>query len=181
MVAERSGAAPVVEEVRFTECDEAIFQHGGIPLRALEVAVRRCCELTGSSGAAAAIADGQRTVCRARSGSMAPDIGVEVPQHGLTSLSIRSRRLWRCDDAEGEPRADRTACQALGIRSMVIAPIVIPKRVLGVLEVFSPSPFAFDDYHSAAVQLVASALAIATVRGVSDNRSDFRRELLPPG
>src|SRR5581483_8068000 len=108
----------------------------------------------------------------------APDVGVEVPQQGLTALAIRSRQLWRCDDTEREPWANQSACRDLGIRSVVIAPIILPKRILGVLEVFSPSPRAFDDYDSATVQLIASALAIAGSR-VPQNRSDLGANLLP--
>jgi GAF domain-containing protein len=164
----------VIDELGRPDRNTSIY-NSGIPLPALETAVKRCCELTGASGAAVAISDGQRIVCRARAGSTAPDVGVEVPQEGVTALSIRSRRLWRCDDAEDEPSINQSACRALGIRSIVIAPICIPKQVLGVLEVSSPSPFAFDNYHSAAVQLIASALAVPIVKGFSHNRT-----FLPP-
>ncbi len=155
-------------------------QISGIPLSALQAGVVRSCYLTGASGAAVAISDGRRMVCRARAGSTAPDLGVEVSQEGMTALSIGTRRLWRCNDAEREPRVNRSVCRALGIRSIVIAPILHPERVLGVLEVFSPSPSAFDDYHSAMLQLIASALAVAISRGYSQNPSGERGELLLP-
>jgi GAF domain-containing protein len=147
-----------------SEWQDAICRRSQIPLPALQTGVQRSCDLTGGTGAAVAISDGEAMVCRARAGTTAPEIGIEVPQDGLTALAIRSRRLWCCDDTEREPWANQEACRALGIRSMVIAPIVLPKRVLGVLEVFSPSPRAFGDYHSSAVQLIASALAVAVVR-----------------
>lgn len=151
----------------------------GMPIPALQAGVVRSCDLTGASGAAVAISDGRRMVCRARAGNTAPDVGVEVSEEGLTALSVRTGRLWRCDDAEREPWANRNACRALGIRSIVVAPIVVPNRVLGVLEVFSPAPSAFSDYHSATVQLIAGALAVAMSLGFSQNRPPEGRELLP--
>ncbi len=159
--------------------ESALYPRSLVPLPALQAGVRRCCELTGGSGAAVAIADGQAIVCQARTGDTAPDIGLEVPQQGLTALAIRSRRVWCCNDTDYEPWADRSACRALGIRSVVIAPMVLPKQVLGVLEVFSPSPGAFNDYHSTAVQLIASALALVIVKCRLQNRSPGIEGLLP--
>lgn len=146
------------------------WQHqAGLPIPALQAGVVRSCDLTRATGAAVAISDGRRMVCRARAGHTAPDIGAEVPPDGVTALSVRTGRLWRCDDTEREPWVNRNVCRALGIRSMVIAPLVLPDRVLGVLEVFSPSTFAFDDHRSATVDLIASALALAVVKGCSTN------------
>jgi GAF domain-containing protein len=166
-VEQRSNSLATENNAGRSALDDEICESSGIPLPVLEAGVRRCCDLTGASGAAVAISDGRTMVCRARTGSTAPDIGVEVPPKGLTALAVRSRRLWYCNDAEGDPRANQSACRALGIRSIVIAPIVVPKQVLGVLEVFSPLPFAFDDYRSTAVQLIASALALAIVKSGS--------------
>ncbi len=163
------------------ESEHGIYDYNRIPLPALEAGVRRSCDLTGGTGAAIAISDGETMVCRARAGTTAPEVGLEVPQEGLTALAIRSRRLWCCNDSELEPWANQTACRALGIRSIVIAPIVVPKRVLGVLGVFSPSPFAFDDYQSTAVQLIASAIALALVRCGSQNLLHQDGELMPAG
>jgi hypothetical protein len=181
-VEQRSAAMPLAAfgEPRRPEWGYATVHQSGIPIPALEAGVLRSCDLTGATGAAVAISDGRRMVCRARAGSTAPDVGVEVPQEGLTALSVRTGRLWRCDDAEREPWANRNACRALGIRSIVIAPIVVPRRVLGVLEVFSPSPSAFDDYHSATVQLVASALAVAILRGYPPKHRGERGALPRP-
>lgn len=183
-VAPPSGGVPVVvlEEAGRPQWEQANCRRS-IPLPALETGVRRCCDLTGASGAAVAISNGRTIVCRARAGSTAPDIGTEVPQRGLTALSIRSRRLWHCNDTEGEAWANQDACRAIGIRSILIAPIVIPNQVLGVLEVFSPLPSAFDDYHSAAVQLIASALAVVMVGGslstVPARNESFCRPMIP--
>jgi GAF domain-containing protein len=160
--------------------EHALRQRNRILFPALEAGVRCCCELTGGTGAAVAVSEGSTMVCRARAGTTAPDLELEVPDTGLTALAIRSRRLWCCNDTESEPWANQSACRTLGIRSMVIAPIVVPKQVLGVLEVFSPSPWAFDDYHSAAVQLIASALAVAILRCGSQNRPPRVGALLAP-
>ncbi len=171
---------PAYSEAGLSAWGYAPCQPTGIPLSALQAGVLRSRDLTGASGAAVAISDGRRMVCRARAGSTAPDLGVEVSQEGLTALSVDTRRLWRCNDVEREPRVNRSVCREMGIRSVVIAPILDPERVLGVLAVFSPSPSAFDEYHSAMVQLIAGAFAVAISRGYAHKPSGPRGELLPP-
>lgn len=162
-VAGENGAQPYAPSANPQLQYAAAAQVGGEALAALRLGVERACGWTGASGAAAAIAEGGRMVCRARAGN-APDLEVEVRDDGLTSLCVRTQQLWRCDDTEHEPWVNRDACRGLGIRSMVVAPVMLLRRVLGVLEVFSPSRAAFDDHHVATVQLVASAMAVAVVR-----------------
>jgi hypothetical protein len=68
----------------------------------------------------------------------------------------------RCDDSETDDRVDREGCRALGIRSMIAVPIRPVNKVTGLLEVFSPQPFAFNaDDISALQQLTGSIRAKA--------------------
>ena len=53
-------------------------------------------------------------------------------------------RLLRCDDAERDPRVNREGCRDLGIASVVVMPIVSDEQVLGVFELFSGKPRAFE-------------------------------------
>ena len=130
----------------------------------LQFGVDRAHALSNAAGAALAMREGERMVCRARAGTTAPDIGVEVPQEGLTALCARTGQMWRCADTERDPWVDRESCRRMGVRSLVVAPVMAVRRVLGILEVFSPAPAAFSDEQTATVQLMASALALATVR-----------------
>jgi GAF domain-containing protein len=130
----------------------------------LQFGVDRAHALTGASGAAVALQHGEHMVCRARAGRTAPDLGAHVPNEGLTALCARTGQAWRCNDTEREPWVNRDSCRRLGIRSVVVAPMLAVRRVLGILEVFSPEPSAFDDQRAATVQLMASAIALATLR-----------------
>ena len=58
---------------------------------------------------------------------------------------MRTAEALRCDDAENDPRVDAESCGLLGIRSILAAPILSGTKVVGLLEVFSPEPRAFDD------------------------------------
>lgn len=161
---------------QFEPAYAAARQHGATSaVSILQFGVDRACALTQASGAAVAMKKkGERMFCRARAGVVAPDLDVEVPQEGLTALCARTGQLWRCDDTEREPWVNRDACRRIGVRSMVIAPILALQKVIGILEVFSKTPAAFSDEQAATVQLMASAIALATVQNASRHR-----ELLP--
>ncbi len=157
--AEFEGAAP--------EHDCPAIDQSRIPLVPLQAGAVQACNLTGANGAAVGVTNGRTVVCRARAGTMAPDLGAEAPQQSLTAICLRNRQLWRCDDLAREPRVNQNSCRNLGASSMVIAPILIPQGALGVVEVFSASRSAFDNYNSVTVQLVACALGLVILRGVS--------------
>lgn len=142
------------------------MQDAGSAVSMLQFGVDRTSALTNASGAAVALRAGPRMVCRATTG-IAPDLGAEVPEEGLTALCARTGQLWRCHDTEHEPWVNRESCRRLGIRSIVVAPVLALRRVIGILEVFSPSTHAFNDDRAATVQLMASAIALASVRNSS--------------
>ncbi len=146
---------------------------------ALRAGVQRACAWTGASASAIVVAEGTRMVCRARAGTSAPELGAEVPEEGVTALCVRTRQVWRCDDTERDPWVNRDACRRMAIRSMVIAPVTVVRRLLGVLEIFSPERNGFDDSRAATVQLVASALAVALTREAGA-RMQAAARLAPP-
>ncbi len=119
---------------------------------ALQFITDRALSLTGGSGAALAFLTGQEMICRARAGDPAPPLGARVEaKQGLSGECIRSGRLISCEDTESDPRVDREACLALGIGSILAAPIVSDFRVVGLLEVFSPHLRAFARTHEKAL------------------------------
>ncbi|MGH9522332.1 MAG: GAF domain-containing protein [Terriglobales bacterium] len=148
-------------------------QAAGSAVSILQFGVDRTCALTEATGAAVAMKkkDG-RMFCRARAGATAPDLGVEVQEEGLTAMCARSGQLWRCNDTEREPWVNRESCRRLGIRSVVVAPVLALRKVIGILEVFSPAPAAFGDEQAATVQLMASTIALACVQNAARHRED---------
>jgi len=126
----------------------------------LTVIVQRAQAFTNASGAAIAIGNSEEIVCRARSGSSAPDVGTSLRVEGsFTGICIQTGRELRCDDAETDTRVDTTAIRALGIRSMVVTPIKDEGKVVGVLAVFAPTPHAFTITHVAVLKTMADQIS----------------------
>lgn len=101
--------------------------------------------ITGASGAAIALRDEGEMVCRASAGPSAPEVGSLLQVNsGLSGESVRTRQTLRCDDATTDPRVNRESCEALGIASVVVMPLVQSNEVIGVFELFSNKAHVFQ-------------------------------------
>jgi hypothetical protein len=122
---------------------------------ALQLLADRAQYITGASGAAIALRRGEHAdmLCRASAGLNAPELGSLLSmEYGLSGESVRTGRSLRCDDAERDPRVNREGCRQLGIASVLIMPIISDRQVLGVFELFSGTPHAFDERDVSALQ-----------------------------
>jgi len=124
---------------------------------ALQLLVERAQYITGATGAALALPQGNEMVCRASAGSCAPGVGARLQvRSGLTGESIARRQLLRCDNAESDPRVNLEACQALGIASIVVLPLLRRNgEVRGLFELFSDHPYAFEERDLIALERMA--------------------------
>ena len=114
----------------------------------LQLITERALSLTGASGAALAFLTDDKMICRARAGEPAPPLGAPVDvKHGLSGECVRTGLLVSCEDMENDPRIDPEIGRALGIGSLMAAPIVSDFRVVGLLEVFSPHALGFTKAH----------------------------------
>lgn len=132
---------------------------------ALAVIASRACSITRGSGAAIALSGENGMACRAVAGSNVPQTGAQVNvDSGFTGECVRCARALRCDDSESDPRANAEACRRLGIRSILAAPILYERDLVGLLEVVSIRPFAFDDGDLAVVSRLAQTVVLTLSR-----------------
>jgi len=123
--------------------------------------------LTGATGAAIALRRGNEIICRARTGRTAPDVGVRLQtDSGLSAECVRSGEVMLCNDAESNPRVDWATCRRMGVRSILAAPLRHFQRTLGVFEVLSSTPHAFDNNDVATMQFL-SGMMVATISRLS--------------
>ncbi len=137
---------------------------------ALQLLADRAQYITGASGAAIALRrDGKNDMlCRASSGSNAPELGALLStEYGLSGESVRTKQALRCDDAERDVRVNHEVCRQMGIASVVVMPVVNDDEVLGVFELFSGRANAFGARDVSAVQrlseMVETAVRLAQV------------------
>ena len=136
----------------------------------LQLLAERAQYITGASGAAIALrrADHNDMLCRASAGSNAPELGALLStEYGLSGESVRTRQALRCDDAERDPRVNHEGCRRLGIASVVVMPIVSEQQVIGVFELFSGKPHAFEERDVAALQRLSEMVETAVKHAVA--------------
>jgi putative methionine-R-sulfoxide reductase with GAF domain len=144
---------------------------------AISAITERAQHLTGATGAAIALRAGDEIVCRARAGRTAPDLGVRLQTDaGISAEAVRSGEIMLCHDAERNPRVDLASCRRLGVRSILVSPLRHYRRTLGVFEVLSSSPGAFDDRDVATMQLLSSMMVAAISRISSIHRAQLLRQ-----
>src|SRR5450631_2796965 len=124
---------------------------------ALQLLVERAQYITGATGTALALPQGEEMVCRASAGSSAPAVGARLQvRSGLTGESISRRQLLRCDNAETDPRVNLETCRALGIASIVVLPLLRKSgEIRGLFELFSDHPYAFEERDLIALERMA--------------------------
>ncbi|HUA14822.1 MAG TPA: GAF domain-containing protein [Verrucomicrobiae bacterium] len=143
---------------------------------AISAITERAQHLTGATGAAIALRTGDEIVCRARTGRTAPDLGVRLQAHsGISAEAVRSGEIMLCHDAERNPRVDLASCRRLGVRSILVSPLRHYRRTLGIFEVLSSTPGAFDESDVATMQLLSSMMVAAISRISSIRRAETLR------
>jgi hypothetical protein len=137
---------------------------------ALQLLVERAHYITGAAGAAIALRRGQHNdmLCRASTGLNAPELGALLSmEYGLSGECVRTRQPLRCDDAERDPRVNHEVCRQLGIASVVVIPIVSEEHVLGVFELLSGKPHAFEDRDLTALKRLSEMVETAVKYAVA--------------
>ena len=135
----------------------------------LQSLAERAQAFTRATGAAIALAQKeeqpQEMVCRASTGSDAPGPGARLHVgSGFSGECVRTGKLLRCDDSETDPLVDAEICRLLGIRSMIAVPVRDAEKVIGLLEVFSPAPYAFQETDNTVLQRLAGIILSAVNR-----------------
>jgi TonB family protein len=108
--------------------------------------VVRASTATRARSAALALRRGDEMVCRAATGEHAPDLGIPLNMSdGLSGACLRTHQSQLCLDTETDPRVDAVASRRLGVRSMLVVPVLDGDELVGVLEVFATDPAEFVD------------------------------------
>lgn len=139
----------------------------------MQYVVDHLSELVPADGAAIELAEGEDMVYRAASGIAASQIGLRLRIDAtLSGLAVTRGEMLGSEDTEQDPRVDRDACRAMGLRSMLIVPLKHGQRVVGILKAMSARPGRFDAGDAALLgllsEVVGASMHFATVYGQDD-------------
>jgi signal transduction histidine kinase len=145
---------------------------------AMDTICQEAMEITQAEGAAVEIAEQHMMVYRAVAGSAKPSLGIGIKQlESLTGMAFRTGKILVCEDSETDPRVDRDACRKVGLRSMVVVPLVVRDRRLGVLKVLSSQPGRFHEADAHILRLMAGFLSAAMAHAEDYSKLENERRL----
>jgi diguanylate cyclase len=128
----------------------------------MEMVVREALTITGASGVVVELADGDDMVYRAVAGIAQGQLGLRISRAGsLAGLCLEKAHALRCDDSETDPLVNREACRKVGLRSMVVVPLIYHEQAVGVIKILSPKPHAFGEGETKILGLMSDLIAAA--------------------
>ena len=147
----------------------------------LQLITERVLSLTGASGAALAFLTDDKMICRAHAGDPAPPLGAPLDMNqGLSGECVRTGLLVSCEDMENDPRVHPDIGRALGIGSLMAAPIVSDFRVVGLLEAFSPHAHSFTKAHGTALDRLVEMIPKVHREKTPENTEPEKSQLETP-
>ena len=121
--------------------------------------VEQACLATGATGAAVVLPRDGEMMCRASSGHTAPELGARLDTaSGLSGECVKTHRTQRCDDVLVDPKADSEASRRLGVRSVMVMPLLRGDELVGVIELFSSRAYAFGDRDEGTLEALAARI-----------------------
>src|SRR5262249_11996764 len=128
----------------------------------MAVVTEKAFRITGATGAIVELAEGDEMVYRAVAGAAQGQLGLRLSRSkSLSGLCVSTATTLYCEDSELDDRVDRQACRKVGLRSMIVVPLIHHGEAVGVLKVFSDAPLAFGENDSYVLGLMSDLIAAA--------------------
>ena len=135
---------------------------------------------TNATAAAIALARNGEIVCRATTGENAPDLGAPLnTQSGLSAVCLQTRKWQHCEDTELDDRVDPEVCRRLGVRSILVFPILKKQELLGIIEIFGSRPRAFSRREIGTLEALAQEVVESVERAAAVQATSPAPESIP--
>jgi diguanylate cyclase (GGDEF)-like protein len=140
----------------------------------MAVVAERSQKLTGADGAVIELAEGDDMVYRASSGIAQNQLGLRLKRSGsISGLCVAAGKPLRCEDSETDPRVDREACRRVGLRSLIVTPLMHGETVVGALKVLSRNAGAFGDEDAYVLDLLSGMVAAAMFHAAQQETNEL--------
>src|SRR6185312_10259786 len=124
-------------------------------------------------------------ICHACTGTPKQKTGMRLQvESGLATESVRTRRILRCNDTSVDVRTNSENCGKFGISSAMVMPLARGPEVIGVFELLSGMPQAFEERDLSALarlgEMVETAMEDADTAKQTPPNAFFEEELPAP-
>ncbi len=140
----------------------------------MSLVVDSAVDLVGADCSAIELVEGSELVYRAVSGTSRKALGTRVARQGsLSGLCLEQGGPMICMDAQTDTRVDQAACRRIGIRSMVVLPLIHRDEPVGVLKCMSSQPHRFGQTHAEALRLLSTVVGAAMYWATKYSNNDL--------
>jgi len=131
----------------------------------LQLLANRAQRLSLASAATIAVAQGEELLCRASAGPMAAEIGSELRAYPMVvQRSIEAQQIICCNDTGNLAHPNGTLYSDLGIKSMMVMPMMREQHAVAMFELLADRTQAFQDRDGAMLEHLSEMVLIALER-----------------
>lgn len=139
--------------------EQEVASIGGDYREVASAVLRGAAALLGADGACLEMAVGDELVFEVAVGSISAFQGLRISSVGsLAGNCIAQRKIAISSDAFADPRVDAAVVRRLGIRSMLVVPLVYGEQGIGALKLISVRPDVFEADHIRTFELLSGFL-----------------------
>lgn len=144
----------------------------------MDAASAKAVELTGADGAVVELLEDDSIVYRSASGLAEAQLGLRMPvANSLSGRVLTSRTAALCSDSETDERVNREACRKVGLRAMVIVPLIASGEAVAVMKLVWREPRAFNDGEEQIAQLLANMTAMLMQRATQEGPNVLKQRM----
>ena len=151
-----------------------VAQQGMDMANIMDIVVQRTQLITNSDGASLELIERKELVYSAVSGTAEKFLGLRLDiDNSLSGECISMRIPLISNDIELDDRVNKNACRKIGIRSMIVLPLICNNIVVGVLKVLSGKVNHFDEEDIKILELMSGLIAAEMFNAMKNDNSEL--------
>jgi diguanylate cyclase (GGDEF)-like protein len=144
----------------------------------MDAASAKAVELTGADGAVVELLEEDSIVYRSASGLAEAQLGLRMRvANSLSGRVLTSRSAALCTDSETDDRVNREACRKVGLRAMVIVPLIADDEAVAVMKLVWKEAREFNDNEVEIAQLLANMTAMLMQRATHEGPNVLKQRM----
>ena len=144
----------------------------------MDAASAKAVELTDADGAVVELLEEDSIVYRSASGLAEAQLGLRMPvANSLSGRVLTSRTAALCTDSEIDDRVNREACRKVGLRAMVIVPLIADDEAVAVMKLVWKEPREFNQNEAEIAQLLANMTAMLMQRATREGPNVLKQRM----
>lgn len=140
----------------------------------MDLVTQRAQDISGADGASIELIEKTELVYSAASGIAEKFLGLRLDiENSLSGECISERIPLISNDIEIDDRVNKNACRKIGLRSMIVMPLIFKNDVVGVLKVLSAKADHFNDENIKILELMSGVIAGAMFSAIKNGESEL--------